>query len=87
MNNTTENATASSTVVRLFATSGIKSLVKECKKVGYSVTVLRNSDFGKGPIWGYEVHDANSLVFKSICVRPNLWGTTLNKKYWMEPVA
>jgi hypothetical protein len=91
MNTTTiENAPARTSFTRLCATTFVKGLVKEAKRVKYTVNVLRDNDFGNGPIWGYEVFDpenGDALVFKSICVRPNMWGTTFSKVYWVEPTV
>ena len=90
MNSTINTAPVRSTFTRVCSTSFIKNLVKDAKRVGYAVNILRNSDMNKGPVYGYQVFDPshdNSLVFKAIAVRPDTWGTTFSKVYWQEPTV
>jgi elongation factor P hydroxylase len=68
------------TFLKVCSTSFIKSLVKEAKRVKYVV----NADAG----YWYEVLDPdhnNTLVFKAVQVKPNVWATTFAKDYWQEP--
>jgi hypothetical protein len=79
-----------STFIRFLTTKYVKSLVKEAKRVKYTVGISRDSESSKGNIYLYEVFDPehnNSLVFKSIAMRPNYWATTFSKVYWQEPVT
>ena len=84
MNTTTSTAPVRSSFIRLIDTKYVKNLVKEAKRVEYTVNVLRSS-----AIYGYEVYDPthdNSVVFKAMLVRPNYWAATFSKVYWQEPV-
>jgi hypothetical protein len=74
-----------STFIRFLDTKYVKNLVKEAKRVKYTVNISRNGD----NVYLYEVFDpehSNSLVFKSVAMRPNYWATTFSKVYWQEPV-
>ena len=89
MNSTTVNTTERSSFTRIINTEYVKELVKEAKRVKYSVETFKDSDTGKGRVWGYEVRDTdhdNSLVFKVILLRANGWAGTFSKVYWQEPV-
>lgn len=75
-----------STFIRFLDTKYVKNLVKEAKNVKYTVNISRNGD----NVYLYEVFDpshSNSLVFKSVAIRPNYWGTTFSKVYWQEPAT
>jgi hypothetical protein len=79
MSNTT---TVRQTFLKVCSTSYIKGLVKEAKRVKYTV----NHDAG----YWYEVLDpdhANALVFKAVHIKPNMWATTFSKVYWQEPAS
>ena len=65
------------TFIKLCGTKYIKSLIKEAKRVGYRVT---KDDISV--IVQDEVDDA--LVFKSIRVNYDMWGTTFSKLYWQD---
>jgi hypothetical protein len=83
--NTSTTAPVRSTFIRFLDTKYVKNLVKEAKNVKYTVNISRDGD----NVYLYEVFDpshSNSLVFKSIAIRPNYWGTTFSKVYWQEPV-
>jgi hypothetical protein len=84
--NTSTTAPVRSTFIRFLDTKYVKNLVKEAKNVKYTVNISRDGD----NVYLYEVFDpehSNSLVFKSIAIRPNYWGTTFSKVYWQEPTA
>jgi hypothetical protein len=75
-----------STFIRFLTTKYVKSLVKEAKRVKYTVGISREGD----NVYLYEVFDPehnNSLVFKSVAMRPNYWATTFSKVYWQEPAV
>jgi hypothetical protein len=75
-----------STFIRFLTTKYVKSLVKEAKRVKYTVGISRDGD----NVYLYEVFDpehSNSLVFKAVAMRPNYWATTFSKVYWQEPVT
>lgn len=89
MNTTTDSIALTpptrSTFIRFLNTKYIKDLVKEAKNVKYTVNINRNGD----NVYLYEVFDpehSNSLVFKSVAIRPNYWATTFSKVYWQEPI-
>lgn len=87
---TTTNAPERTKFRRICSTNFVKNLVKEAKRVGYTVDVFRNGDMNKGSVYGYQVFDPthdNSLVFKAIAIRPDNWGTTFSKVYWQEPTV
>jgi len=74
-----------STFIRFLDTKYVKSLVKEAKRVKYTVNISRDGD----NVYLYEVFDpshSNSIVFKAVAIRPNYWATTFSKVYWQEPV-
>ena len=75
-----------STFIRFLATKYVKNLVKEAKNVKYTVNISRDGD----TVYLYEVYGpehSNSLVFKSVAMRPNYWATTFSKVYWQEPAT
>jgi hypothetical protein len=81
---TTDIAPTRSTFIRFLDTKYIKNLIKEAKRVKYTVNISRNGD----NVYLYEVFDPehnNSVVFKSVAMRPNYWATTFSKVYWQEP--
>lgn len=81
---TTDIAPARSTFIRFLDTKYIKNLIKEAKRVKYTVNISRDGD----NVYLYEVFDPehnNSVVFKSVAMRPNYWATTFSKVYWQEP--
>jgi len=83
--NTSTTAPVRSTFIRFLDTKYVKSLIKEAKRVKYTVGISRDCD----TVYLYEVFDPehnNSLVFKSVAIRPNYWATTFSKVYWQEPV-
>lgn len=77
----------STTFVRTISTTYLKELVKEAKRVEYEVETWRDSDTGKGPIYGYQVKDNGELVFKALAIRKNIWAGTFSKLYWQEPTV
>ena len=82
MSTTNHIAVQRQTFLKVCTTKFIKGLVKEAKRVKYVV----NADAG----YWYEVLDpdhANTLVFKAVQVKPNVWATTFSKVYWQEPVS
>jgi hypothetical protein len=83
--NTSTTAPVRSTFIRFLDTKHVKNLIKEAKNVKYTVNISRDGD----NVYLYEVFDhehSNSLVFKSVAIRPNYWATTFSKVYWQEPV-
>ena len=88
MNTTNNEIAPRKSFTRVLDNAGIKSFVKEAKRVGYNVEVWRFDDTGKsGPIYGYEVKDGDALVFKSMKMRPGIWATTFSTLYWKDPLA
>ena len=80
MNSTTTEAPVRGTFIRMCRAEYVKGLVKEAKRVKYTIT--RDAD------WWVEVTDPdhdNSLVFKAVQMQPRIWGVTFSKVYWQEP--
>jgi hypothetical protein len=67
------------TFTRVCQQDHVKALVKEAKRVGY--TIEKNS-------YSYKVYDPTkegALVFRAVLMGRNVWGITYSRLYWQEP--
>jgi hypothetical protein len=63
------------TFTRLSAPKFVNDLIREAKRVKY--TVERDG-------LTFTVKDGEELVFKGVRVNPNMYAVTFSKKYWNE---
>lgn len=67
------------TFIRVCQKPHVTSLVKEAKRVGYTIT--------KRGGYAVQVNDPDNngaLVFKAVNVRPNVWAVSYALAYWAE---
>jgi len=83
METTPNTLPARKSFIRLGDKKKVIALIKEAKRVGYTV----DENKIEGRLFNVTVTDPennNDLVFKSVNVRPGMWGTTYSTKYWVE---
>lgn len=83
MMNTITSLPPRQTFMRVGRKSYVNGLIKEARRVGYTVAPMGSADF----VWGYTVTDptnAEAKVFKAVALDKSTWAITYHTPYFQE---